>query len=95
MIDNWWNEIRTRRNHAGQPIKHPGYIRNIVSNCTTINKKRKTKTPNGLVDTKFLAQSRWKVCRAKTTYICSSCDNYCCHEKSSCLCLDTQSEEKH
>ena len=65
MIDNRWTERSTQRNQAGQPIEYPGYIRNIVPHCTTTKKKRKRKTPNGLKDTKSLAQSRCKVSRGK------------------------------
>ena len=44
MIENHWNERRTRRNQAGQPISCPGYIRNIVPHFTPTKKKRKKDT---------------------------------------------------
>ena len=56
MIDNMWTEIRTRRNQVGQPRDYLGYIINSVPHCNPTEKKRKRKTPNGLVDTKFLKQ---------------------------------------
>ena len=63
MVDNRWAEISTRRNQSGQPIEYTGYIRNIFSHCTSTNKNRKRKTQDGFKNTKFLAQSRRKVCR--------------------------------
>ena len=95
ITDIRWTKIRTQRNQTGQPIEYPGYIRNIVPSCTPTNKKRKRKTPNGLVDTKFLAKSRFKVCREKTAYVCSSCGDYLCHDTSGNFCPDTHCEEKH
>ena len=94
IIENWWNERRTQRNQAGPPIEYPGYIK-IVPHCTPTKKKRKITTPNGLVDTKFLAHSICKVCREKTPYVCSSCVDYLCREKSGHFCLDTHREENH
>ena len=73
MIDNCWTERRAQINQEGQHIEYTGYIRNTFTRCTLTKKNRKRKTPNGLVDTKFLAQSRCKVCRKKTKYVCSSC----------------------
>ena len=58
MIENRLTERMKRRNQAGKPIEYPGYIRNIVRHCTPTKKKRKVKSPNGLVDTKLLAKSR-------------------------------------
>ena len=58
IIENRWNEIRTRRNKAGQPIEYPGYIRNIVPHCTPTKRKRKIMTLDGLKDTKLLEQYR-------------------------------------
>ena len=95
MIDNQWTERRTRRNQAGQPIEYPGYIRNIVPRCTPTKKNSKRKTQYGLKDTKFPAQSRCKVCREKTIYVCSSFGNYLCCDKSGRFCLDTHCEEKN
>ena len=66
MIDNRWTERKTQRNQEGQPIEYPGYIRNTVSRCTPTMKKRKRKTQDGMKVTKFLAQSRCKVCRRET-----------------------------
>ena len=65
MIDNGWTERRTQRNQAGQPKEYRVYIRNIVPRCTRPKKKRKTKILNGLKDTKFPEQSRYRVCRRK------------------------------
>ena len=59
MIDNRWTEGRTRTNQAGQPIEYPGYIF-VLPHCTSTNKNRKIKTRNGLVDNKYLSQSRCK-----------------------------------
>ena len=95
MIDNRWTERRTRRNQAEQPIEYPGYVGNIVPRCTPTNKNSKRTTPNGLKDTKFLAQPIFKVCREKTTYACSSCGDYVCHGKSGRFYLDTLCEENH
>ena len=95
MIENWWTKRRTQRNHTGQPIEYPGYIRNIVPHCTPTKKKIKRKTQDGLKYTNLLAQSKYKVCRAKNTYVCSSCGDYVCHDKSGRLYLDTHCEEKH
>ena len=94
MIDNQWTERITRRNQAVQPIEYPGYVRNIVPHFTPTKKKRKRKTPYGLKDTKFLAQSICKVCREITIHACSNCGDYLCHDKYGCFCLDTHCEEK-
>ena len=95
MIDNRWTERRTQRNRSGKPKEHPGYIINIVPNCTPAKKRSKRKIQYFLKDNKFLAQSRCKVCRAKTTYVCSSCGDYLFHDKSGRFCLDSHHEEKH
>ena len=92
MIDNCCTERRTQINQAGQPVEYPGHIRNILPRCTPTNNNRKRKTPNRLVDTEFLAQSRCKVCRGKTTYVCNSCGNYLCYEKSIHFCLNKRCE---
>ena len=72
IIDNRCTERRTGRNQTGKPIKYCGYIRNIVPHYTTTKKNRKINTPNGLVDTRFPAQSRCKVFGSKATYVCSN-----------------------
>ena len=95
MIKNRWTEIGTRRNQAVKPIEYPGYIKNIVPRFTPTKKNRKRNTPDGLKDTKFMAQYICKVCREKTTYVCSNCGDYLCHDKYGFLCLDTHCEEKH
>ena len=73
IIENRWTERRTRRKQAGKTIYYPGYIRNVFPHCNPTKKKRKIKTPDSFKDTKFLAQSRYKVYRTKTTYFCSNC----------------------
>ena len=80
MIENRRTESRTQRNQAGQPIEYPGYIWNIDLHCNPTKKKRKRNTPNGLKDTKFLAQYICKLCRGKTTYVFSSCVDYLYHD---------------
>ena len=94
MIDKRWTEIRKRRNQAGQPIEYLGYIK-IAPHCTPNNKRRKRKTPDGLKDTKLLAQPKCNVCRAKTTYVCRNCGYYLCHDKYGRFYLDTHYEERY
>ena len=93
MIDNRCTERRTRGIQAGIPTEYPGFIRNIVPPFTPTKKKRKRKTPDGLKDTKLLAQSKCNVCRAKTTYVCRNCGYYLCHDKYGRFYLDTHCEE--
>ena len=95
MIENRWTERSTQGKQEGQPVQYPGYIRNIPPHRNSTNKKSKIKTQYGLKDTKSLSQSRCKLCMAKTTYFCSSCGIYFCHDKSGRLRLDTHFEEKH
>ena len=95
MVDNQWTERRKRRNQAGQPIEYPGYIRKIVPHCNPTKKNRKRNTPDDLKDTKFLVQTKCKVCWGETAYVCSNCGDYLCHDKSVRFCLDIQCEEKH
>ena len=73
IIDNQKTGKRPQRNKSGKPIEYHVYIRNIDTRFTPTKKKMEIYTPNCLVDTKFLEQSKLKVCRAKTTYVCSSC----------------------
>ena len=94
-IENLWTERSKGRNQSGQPIEYTGYIRNIVTCCNPTEKKGKINTPNGLLDTKYLAKSRCKVCRSETTYVCSICGEYLYNEKYGRFCLDTHCEEKH
>ena len=44
IIDNRWTERRTQINQAGQPMEHPGYIRNVVPHCTPTKKEEKKDT---------------------------------------------------
>ena len=95
MVDNRWTERRTQINQEVQPIEYPGHIRNIVPHCNPTKKNRKRNTPDGLKDTKFLAQSICKVCWAKTTYVCRNCIDYLCNDKYGRFCLDIHYEEIH
>ena len=54
MIHNRWTGKSTQRNKARQSIEYPGYVRNIFPRFNPTKKNSKRKTPNGLVDTKFL-----------------------------------------